>query len=202
MVGPGGANEGFMRPDAQLLVVYVSDEEDCSDNELLSGKPQDACYTEYSSLPPVANFASQLWNLKQDRNLVNVGAIIVTDVDKCDNENVWASERYAEMVRMNGGLVGDLCLSNWDNMLGSLGLNAVGIRNTFKLTKGAALGTIEVYVDDVEVPESETEGWSYDASTWHIVFHGSAVPERGAGITVSYTVDPGAPDPVNAEATL
>ena len=201
MVGPGGPNEGFTRPEAQLLLVYVSDEEDCSDNGALAGEPQDACYTRMDELPPVANYASQLWNLKQDKSLVNVGAIIVTDTDQCSDNNVWASARYAEMVRLNGGFVGDLCQSNWDNMLGTLGLTAVGIRNTFKLTKGAVVGSIEVYVDDVQVEESPTNGWSYDPDTWYIEFHGDAVPPRGAEVSVSYTVDPGAPDPAEEAAT-
>ena len=201
MVGPGGPNEGFLRPDAQLLLVYVSDEEDCSDNGALAGEPQDACYTRLDELPPVANFASQLWNLKQERSLVNVGAIIVTDVGNCDDSNVWASERYAEMVRLNGGFIGDLCEANWDNMLGTLGLTAIGIRTTFKLTKGAVVGSIGVFVDDVTVQEDPTNGWSYDPDTWYIEFHGDAVPERGAEISVSYTVDPGAPDPVDQAAT-
>ncbi len=201
MVGPGGPNEGFLRPEAQLLLVYVSDEEDCTDGGLLNGEPQDACYTRMDELPPVANYAAQLWNLKQDKSLVNVGAIIVTDKDNCVDSNVWASERYAEMVRLNGGFVGDLCQANWDNMLGTLGLTAVGIRSTFKLTKGAVIGTIQVFVDDVEVDESDINGWTYDPATWYIEFHGDAVPPRGSEVSVSYTVDPGAPDPVEKAAT-
>jgi len=201
MVGPGGPNEGFLRPEAQLLVVYVSDEEDCSDNGAFAGEPQDACYTRMDELPAVANFASQLWNLKQDKNLVNVGAIIVTDKDNCADTNVWASQRYAEMVRLNGGFVGDLCQANWDNMLGTLGLTAVGIRSTFKLTKGAVEGSIEVFVDDVKVDEDPTNGWTYEPETWYIEFHGDSVPPRGAEVSVAYTVDPGAPDPVEEAAT-
>ena len=39
MTAPGGPNEGFVRPSpAHLLVIIVSDEEDCSDNGALEGR--------------------------------------------------------------------------------------------------------------------------------------------------------------------
>ena len=195
MIGPGGLNEGFVRPDAQLLVVFVSDEEDCSDNGALAGEPATTCYTHQELLEPVSRYVVDLWNAKGgDRDLVNVGAIVGTDASACADE-VWPTTRYREMVRANGGIIGDICQASWDVLLADLGLNAVGIRSIFKLTKAAEPETIVVTVNDVEVAGSPTDGWTYDPETWYIEFHGPAVPERGASIAVSYTVKPGVADP-------
>src|SRR5262245_14986294 len=44
MTSFGGLNEYFIRPEAQLMVVVVSDEDDCSDSGALEGQPPEACY--------------------------------------------------------------------------------------------------------------------------------------------------------------
>jgi hypothetical protein len=40
--------------------------------------------------------------------------------------------------------------------------------------------------DTYEVPKGEVDGWTYEATYAQIVFHGSAVPPRGATIEVTY----------------
>ena len=66
---------------------------------------------------------------------------------------------------------------------------------SFKLTKGAQPDTLVVYVDEVEVAQDATNGWTYDESTWFITFHGDAIPPRGSTVTAEYTVIPGADEP-------
>jgi hypothetical protein len=58
----GGANEGFLRPGAELAVIFLSDEDDCSGAAALANNT--ACRTQRtaspSSLVPVGEFASFL----------------------------------------------------------------------------------------------------------------------------------------------
>lgn len=194
MVYGGGPNDGFLRPDAQLLVVFVSDEEDCSDRGALGNQPSDDCYLQADKLAPTAVYIQELRDLKDDRNDINVGAIVGLASSQCDEVEA-TGDRYAEVALAMGGLVGDLCSADWSGIMGRLGLNAGGIRESFKLTKGAQPDTLVVYVDEVEVAQDATNGWTYDESTWFITFHGDAIPPRGSTVTAEYTVIPGADEP-------
>lgn len=195
MTLPGGPNEGFVRDEAQLLVVFVSDEEDCSDNGALEGQPPTACYTEKDQLVPVQTFVEDLRDLKPTRDQVQVGAIVGTEASTCPE--VYPGSRYLQTAALMGGLMGDICEAEWSGMLRDLGLNATGIRTRFQLTYAAQPETLVVYVDDTEA----TSGWTYDPATWYVVFDDAAVPPRGAMITATYTIDPGVTAPTVGSTT-
>jgi hypothetical protein len=194
MVYGGGPNEGFLRADAQLLVIFVSDEEDCSDRGALGNQPSDDCYLQADKLAPTAVYIQELRDLKDDRNDINVGAIVGLSTSTCDEVEA-SGDRYAEVALAMGGLVGDLCSADWSGIMGRLGLNAGGIRESFKLTKAAQPDTLVVYVDETEIPNDPTNGYTYDESSWFITFHGDAIPPRGSSITAEYTVIPGVDEP-------
>ncbi|MEQ1564003.1 MAG: hypothetical protein ABMA64_00070 [Myxococcota bacterium] len=192
---PGAPNDGFVRKDAQLLTVFVSDEEDCSDEGALEGQPPEACYQQMDELPPVDGFVDALRDLKPgDRGAVQVAAIVGTSRSTCPD--VYTGNRYVQAAGLTGGLVGDICQSDWSQMLGDLGLNATGIRTQFQLSYAAQPDTLEVYVDDEKVPGDPVNGWTYDEPSWYLEFHGDAIPPRGSAVSATYTVQPGAPSPV------
>lgn len=195
----GGPNEGFVRPDAQLLVIFVSDEEDCSDGGVLEGQPPTACYSESDLLPPPSRYIQDLRDLKRDDAMVSVGAIVGTEGSVCPD--VYPGTRYLVTAALTGGLIGDICQSDWSGVLGDLGLNAVGIRTKFQLSAAAKPETLEVYVDDDRIEQSATDGWTYDEATWYLEFHGKAIPQRGSAVSATYTVQPGVPEPSGDPAT-
>jgi hypothetical protein len=198
MTAPNGVNAGFIRSSAQLLIVFVSDEEDCSDNGALEGQSPEACYTEDDQLIPVIEIVEELQDLKDDPSRVTVSAIVGQTDPECPE--VWHGSRYITAAQLTGGYNGDICQSNWNGMLATMGLHAVGIREAFKLDLGAQPDTIEVDVDGNKVVESATDGWTYDPLTWYVTFHGDAVPPRDAVITIDYVVDPGNVAPVTTGA--
>jgi hypothetical protein len=186
---PGAPNAGFVRPEAQLLVAVVSDEEDCSDEGALEGQPPEDCYKDFSALPPVVDFVDSLRDLKDDPSNVQVAAIVGSQHPSC--QDVYPGTRYIAAASLTGGLVGDICLSDWSGMLKDLGLNATGIRTQFQLTAAAKPETLDVKVDGESVAASDTDGWTYDEPTWMLEFHGAAIPPRGSVVTATYTVQPG-----------
>lgn len=192
-VGPTLAatrNAGFVRDQSQLVVVFVSDEEDCSDLGLLDGEPATACYHQVDALPEPAYFVDKLAEAKGgDRTKVTVGAIIAQRPRDCGG-NAWASRRYALSALLTDGSVGDLCASDWTEVLIELGLNATGIQTSFQLSYAADPATIVVLVDEDRVYEDEVSGYTYDANAWRIQFHGRGVPPPGAEITVTYDIVP------------
>ena len=194
MTAPNGVNAGFVRSTAQLLIVVVSDEEDCSDNGALEGQSPEACYTESDQLIPVIDVIEDLQDLKDDPSRATISAIVGQADSPCPE--VWHGSRYIAAASNTGGFTGDICESNWNGMLATMGLHAVGIRDSFKLDDGAQADTITVDVDGASVVQSDTDGWTYDPRTWYVTFHGASVPPRDAVITISYVVDPGNVAPV------
>jgi hypothetical protein len=200
MTLPGGRNEGFIRKAAQLLVVIVSDEQDCSDGGALEGQPSSACYTESDDLTPVPSWVEDMRSLKDDPSLVQVGAIVGLPSSECDN--VFSGSRYVQAAILTGGLAGDICRSDWSTVLTNLGLNATGIRTSFQLSRAAQPDTLVVQVDGVEVAEDPTDGWTYDVPTWYVTFHGASVPPRGSVITAEYTIDGSRSEPEVTATTV
>lgn len=199
MTLPGGRNEGFVRKEAELLIIFVSDEEDCSDQGILEGQPPEACYTQMDELPPVETFLEDLEDLKTDSSLVQVGAIVANSRSSCPD--VYEGKRYIAAAALTGGISGDICEPEWSSMLSDLGLVATGISTRFQTTKAAKPETLEVKVDDVIVVEDTVNGWTYDEATWFLEFHGTSVPPRSASIEATYTVQPGVPAPVVETST-
>lgn len=189
----GGPNEGFVRRGAQLLVIVVSDEEDCSDNGLLDGNNSvDACLEQRELLPPVSSFVQELRDLKADVDMVQIAAIVGSEDSRCD---VNLGGRYIASALLTGGLIGDICESDYSSILADLGLTASGIRSQFQLSSAARPETLQVTIDGGEVLEDPDEGWTYDPDTWFVTFHGGAIPPRDSYVEATYTIQPGVPAP-------
>jgi hypothetical protein len=193
MTSSGGPNSGFVRSEAQLLVVFVTDEEDCSDGGALYGQPAEECYRQEELLIPVNDFVQDFRDLKPKHDMVQAGAIVGVQNAAC--EDAFPGSRYIKTAALLGGLIGDICLDNWSTMLTDLGLNATGIRTSFQTTYLAKPDTLVVTVDEVEIPNDGVSGWTYDEATWFIEFAPSATPGRDAAIVAEYTPQPGVSQP-------
>ena len=194
------ANIGFLRDEASLAIVVVSDENDCSDDGGLGAAATgEDCYTNYDKLTPIPDLVSTLKEVKKG----SVGTTTFSGIIGPDAINGCADavpgKRYATMIEMVGGVRANICDADYTSIMDSLGLIAAGVLDTFPLGYLAEPDSIVVSVvdiDDVEVPGSEvgdaTNGWTYeeseDQTSASIVFHGTSVPPRGATIAVDYTV--------------
>jgi hypothetical protein len=185
-----GPNSGFLRRDANLLVVVVSDENDCSDRGVFEGESSTLCYTQPDRLVPVTEFVVQFRGLKDDPNKVRFAAIVGPKQSEGCLDAV-PGYRYIQAAELMGGMLGNICQSDWGSMLYDLGLNASGIQASFQTTYAAQLDTIQVWVDDEVVLEDPGDGWTYDQATWYLTFNGSSVPERGSEIRCSYEIASG-----------
>lgn len=185
-----GQNGGFVREDANLVLVFVSDEEDCSDADALAGEGGSACYDQRQLLISVKQFIQDFSELKSGDARVIASAIVgpkANQQDGCQQE-VWPGNRYRSMAVTMGGIVGNICNPDYSGIMEDLGLAVAGEITVFNLSYAAVPETIEVTVDDEVIPESEADGWTYDAEYRQIRFDGSFVPPRGSGITVAYEI--------------
>lgn len=191
--------EGFLRTDAWLFIIFVSDEEDSS-----FGTPK-FFYRYFASLKGKGN-----------ESMVKAGAIVGDVPDGCVSEQGAADPgaRYVEVVNLLGGRVGSICDAKFDRILMEMGLDAVGLKRKFPLSKVPDLETLEVRVDlacgvSTELtnticasviddcssggqlrctvkPTDGSDGWSYEPGTQTVVFEGRALPPKGARIEFIY----------------
>jgi hypothetical protein len=190
------ANDGFMRDGAMLVIIYVSDENDCSDRGALPS--EDYCYLPAyeDDLVAVSEYVSAFRAIKNDPELVMAFSIVgPQDTTYC--EDTLPGTRYHDIAESTGGAVGSICSEDFTGIMDNLGLSVTGIRGSFPLTYRPVENTIEVWVCSDEpcdgsngraVARGEADGWSYDDSTSYLTFNGASVPERGTVISVQYDV--------------
>lgn len=161
-----GGNAGFLRSDAALAVVIVTDAVEQSPN-------------------PVAVYVSKLRAVKNNKaNQVSVSVVgpLSFPSATCQLDSTVDDGRYASIVRDTNGVLTDICTSNWAQDLANIGENLVQPRLAYPLTaQPGNPSTIQVKVDGVVVTN-----WSYQASTNSVVFPAGAPPPAGSTVTATY----------------
>ena len=189
-----GANNGFLRRDAVLSIIFVSDEDDCSDRGALSETTSAmACYDQPEMLVPVREYVDDFRALKHSASDVIASAIVGPEnQDNCGSSA--RGTRYLAVAKSTGGLEGNICDVEFTEIMDNMGLAVAGVRASFALSSFPVFGTVEVWVGDAEedeanwvlVPRDQNNGWTYDTDTNYITFNGDSVPPRGSVITVYY----------------
>ena len=162
------ANDGnadFLREDAKLAIIFLSDEEDFSSQ-------------------PVAFYETYFLALKgNDKSKLSINAITgPLDLGSCPTSSSSGS-RYIQLAQATGGAVESICTPNWAASLEKLSNSAFGPNRRFTLSEEPADVTrIVVDVNGSRV----TSGWEYDASTNSILFERTAAPPPGAMVEVTY----------------
>jgi hypothetical protein len=173
MIDDPAANGGFLRDDAKLHIIAVSDEEDQSEG-------------------PVDLYVDFFRNLKGFRNdsLLAFSAIAAPD-GGCDS--IPGDARYETVVAELNGRFQSICDDDWTSMMQNLGLDSLGLQIEFFLSRAADPATLTVYVTtngtESEVSQStegSSSGYFYDATSNSIVFNPQSIPERGSTIRVVY----------------
>ncbi|HEX8437686.1 choice-of-anchor D domain-containing protein [Archangium sp.] len=161
-------NAHFLRQDASLAVIVVTDEEDFS--------PQ-----------PVSFYETFLEGLKGgDASKVVFSAIAgPKDLGSCPKASS-SGHRYIQLAEATGGVVESICTPHWADSLKRTAERISASTRGFPLSERPLdTSRIEVRVDGVEVKT----GWTYDGATHSILFQKGAVPAPGSHVRVTYPVD-------------
>jgi hypothetical protein len=187
-----GANAGFLREDAFLLVIFVTDENDCSDDGAMDSMGAAACYSDPDLLVPVSEYVHDFQAIKSSDRLFTGGIIgpKMSEAEGCVSD-VAPGHRYRSFLEYTGGTEGSICDSEFGSIMFDMGLNAAGIRTAFELSELPRTESIQVWVDFEEIPQSTTDGWSYNEETGYVIFNGDSVPERGSEIVIEYEMKSG-----------
>lgn len=187
----------FMRPEAHLYLVFVSDEDEQSFGEI-------RYYQRY---------------FEQSLGAGNEGAVSVAVIvgdapaPPCDAS---PGTRYLALAQAMSGIVGSICDATFDKQLERIALDAAGLKRKFGLSKRPDTTTLELTVkyrcdtpaaqmgrcESVErdcqgkppetqgvlctPPLGEPDGWTYETSTNSLFFHGDAVPGLRSVLVASY----------------
>jgi len=195
-----GYNAGFRRPGATLSIIYVSDENDCSDRGGLGGNTSEsACYDNPDKLVDVRELIDDYKSLGNVNERIVVSAIVGPSVDAGCNGSV-PGLRYLAMSEAFGGLDSSICAADFSKIMQDLSLEVSGVRTAFQLTHEAVEETIEIVVDDAIVDPDPSNGWTYDPVYWIVYFHGEGIPARGSTINITYEIASGASAPTEGES--
>lgn len=158
--GPGGCNEGFLRPGALLHIIVASDEKEQSGTNWstwLTG------YEGYVSAP----------------ELVKVSAIADLNTNCGDGSG---GAGYEEIADATGGVKLNICNSNWGSNMTAIASDVLAGIQTYNLTDSAVEGSIEVLVDGVA-----TTDFDYNADSNSVTVNSPTVSEGGT-VEVTYGV--------------
>jgi hypothetical protein len=194
---PGKFPIDFLRPDAYLYLIFVSDEEDKS--------PHDVRYywRAYETALGVGN-----------DGVVSAAAIVGTLAQNLCPATL--GSRYLQTVELTGGEKGSICDADFSVTLRRLATSAVGLRRKFALSRAPDVQTLEIAIrypcntqrgalscaalDDADCQgqpieavalrctprQGEPDGWVYEPETQVIYFAGESVPGLRAQIEIQY----------------
>jgi Abnormal spindle-like microcephaly-assoc'd, ASPM-SPD-2-Hydin len=159
-------NAGFLRDDARLSLLAVSDSDDDAD---------------VTNPPAVSEYVQKLSDIKHGAlDLVSFAGIV--PLSMC-NTVEQVGTRYQEIAKELHGNTYDICqLGNFSSMLDSALTNLLAPVSSFPLSAHPA----DPAAIQVTVNSSPSTSWSYDAVSNRIVFPANAIPAPGAQITATY----------------
>lgn len=162
-------NSGFLRSNAELAIVFVSDEDD-------------------QSSITVGQFLTELQGLKASTD-VTVSALVgdvplgcVSSTGAAD-----AGARFLQAVESSGGVGWSICQAPFDTLFGRMVRQFAHLQDTFLLTRLPDPESIEVRVDDVLLHNREVDGWIYLSDINAVRIVGTPFPLAGQTVNVQYS---------------
>lgn len=123
--GPGGCNEGFLRPGALLHIIVMSDERE------QSGQPG-------------SHWVSQYENYVSSPDFVKVSGILDLNSNCGDGSGPGG---YIDAVNITGGASLNICNANWGAQLSDIASDVIAGIRTYNLSDPADPGSVEVTVN-------------------------------------------------------
>ncbi|MBL6988656.1 MAG: hypothetical protein ISR65_02715 [Bacteriovoracaceae bacterium] len=158
-------NASFLRQNAYLMVVIISDEQE-------------------QSAQTVTSLVSNIASYKPSDELLKIYSIVDTDMDVCPG---YCGTRYMNASAITGGTSSDI-KNDFYGVLEGIGQRIITLLTSFELAEDPIADSIKIYINGAP----STEGWSYDPTSNSVHFSVESAPPEGAEIKVDYLV-PGGP---------
>lgn len=153
----------YLRPDAYLAIVFLSDEED-------------------QSTKKVSEYITRYQSVKVNKGMVKAYSIVTQSQQRAAQ---WETVglRYNEVANATGGTSSDIN-EDFSVTLKDLGGSIVNLMDSFALAESPYENKVTVLVNNIQV----NSGWNFDVSSHSLKFNADAVPAQGAKIEVRYKV--------------
>ena len=154
----------WMRPDAALLVVFVSDEEEQS----------------YTTMPAVADFTSWYGGLRGGSSFISsiVNQDPTTSICPWTVGSIDVGDRYMDATTYFGGVIVDICEEDWSAGVTDATVS-VAPHESWELTKTPIVDSIVVFING-----SPDFSWTY-SSTDNIIYF-TVIPPGTALVEIGY----------------
>ncbi|MCC7384099.1 MAG: hypothetical protein IT384_19810 [Deltaproteobacteria bacterium] len=171
--GVGNPLERLLRPDARLLVITASDEEDQSEE----------------STAVLRGFLAGLKGGRPD--LVTVQAIAGASSDGCGGAAPWvqAGLRYRAIAEATGGALWDVCAGRYEPHLDAIGAEIARPVDGYALPVPVDPVGFEVRVGGRVVPDDRLDGFALDLARGVLRLGGASLPAAGEGIEARYAAE-------------
>jgi hypothetical protein len=160
LTDPGGANEGFVREEAGLALVILTDEDDQSGGG-------------------ASDWINAFQALKSDPDRVVVSGITGL-LGGC--ATAYAAPIISGVVAGTGGVESSICDEDWSGVLSAVAGLVTGPARVFGLSQPAVALSVTVTIDG----EPQPEGWHYDELANAVEFDAAHVPLPESEITITY----------------
>jgi hypothetical protein len=151
----------FFRPDAYMVFVILSDEQD-------------------QSVKSPAEYTAMLKATKSNPGLVKVYSIVDTELSNSGSGITVGFDRYAAVSDATAGQVANI-RSDFHETLSGMSATIMSLLDSFALSNTPVASTLKVYVNNVAMKD-----FTYDAKSRSIKFNPNAIPPVGANIKVTY----------------
>ncbi len=186
-------NGGFLRPNAFLAVVILSDEDDFSDSARCSGCPSDHDYASptLDSVNSYVSFLDGITGSGGANKKYSVSSIAALDSNcvldhSSTSTSTIVGQRYIDIASKTGGVLGSICDKSYAAALDKIQARILELSTQFVLNESPQPDSLIVLVDGNVVAPSSVNGWTYNAEGNSVMFHGAAVPQPSSHITVRY----------------
>jgi len=164
--GDAAPGSSFLRDDARLVVIYISDEDDFS-----------------TTIPLGADIAAHMESIKSSSSLAIIHAVAGDIPSGCTgNGGAAAGNEYNNAVSATGGTFLSICATDWGTPMEELARDSIGLVK-FDLSEKPIEDTIWVTVNSVASTD-----WIYDPIDQAIVF--TVPPPEGSEIVITYALFP------------
>lgn len=169
--------QGFLRDDALLVVIALSDGDDKSKSENIAVN----YFKDFlNSIKPPHSDGSQAWIF----NFIGVLKLNTTCTTFDDYSEPGVT--FMGLVNASGGTMGSICTSSLPGAVSNIRARVIQILTDFKLSSKPLESSIVVKINGQVIPRSNVNGWDYIPSLNVVRFFGSAIPAVDVAIAVDF----------------
>lgn len=172
-----GASASFLREDALLVVVFVTDDED------FSGITSAESKTFLDNLKGENSADDQKW-------VVNY--IGVTDLSdpQCTTYGGYSArgEEYLELANISGGVVESICNTDFGSYVDQINVRLKSVLNKYQLDSYPILDSLTVHINGAFIRQDLENGWNYDENKNIVILNGTAKPGPNDDVEIKYEI--------------